>query len=317
MAAKKKASKKKASKKVDAKAVSASKKRAKKKTTKLAKKAVEVVTIKRKVTTPKQRVIELRAYMGPKALTSELAAMRKSIVTHAKQRRADLLHRMRVDLQKLRDERAAFDLEIAMKIERRKDEHVRKMLHLRNSVMARKEQVNALRKAHQDYRKELLLLKKKQRHGSRGLLARNEMIARARQEVEASQPDLLPYFESVKMKLRNRPKLSAYEQFLQLVHDDPDRAIRASAVAADRKVEELIRQGEKSWETRAKRLESRICERAHRLANKGLPFRLKGSEAKQLTRAGYDIEELEMKCHRPTKRIVSRRGSVRPEKTPF
>ena len=143
------------------------------------------------------------------------------------------------------------------------------------------------------------------------------MLSRTRQEVEATHPDLLPYFESVKMKLRNRPKLSAVEQFLQLVHDNPDAALRASVVAADRKVADILRHGDQRWETRAARLEGRICERAHKLANKGLPFRLKDSEALLLAKAGYDVEELEMRCHKPTRRIVSKRGQIKPERTPF
>lgn len=294
------------------------KKKVAKKSAEKTRKVGKTIVVARKLARPVVTHEKIVEYMGPKVLSRELVSMRRSIMAHARERRARIVARMKREISRLKDERQAFAVKIAERISLTEIAHRNALHRIREKQITAIQRLGEIKRAMKEHRAKMLMLKSQERAGShRGAVGRAEMIDRTRKEVAATHPDLLPFFESVKMRLRNRPKLSAFEQFLQLVHDSPDAAMRASIVASDRKVAELIRQGERSWESRVARVENAICARAHKLANKGLPFRLKDSEAKLLAKAGYDVEELEMRCYKPTKRIVSKRGAVRPERAPF
>lgn len=147
---------------------------------------------------------------------------------------------------------------------------------------------------------------------------KGEHIEEARRNVEAHHPEMLPYFDSVAQKLKHTKTRSRTEHFYQLAHDNPEAVILASQRAADKALHAAVKHDARTWENRAKAVEAKIVERAHRDFAKGRPFRLKDSEKRILASLGIDAEELEMRAYRPAKRMISaRRGAETRGRSPF
>lgn len=146
---------------------------------------------------------------------------------------------------------------------------------------------------------------------------KGEAHEEARRNVEAEHPELLPYFDKVKSKLKHTKQRSRTEHFYQLAHDDPEGAILASQRAADKAVHAMLKHQPRTWESRAKSIESRICSRAGKLFMKGRPFALSSGERSALKKLGIDHEQIETACYRPPRRIVSGRGQTARASAPF
>jgi len=158
------------------------------------------------------------------------------------------------------------------------------------------------------------------RGGLKAAERRSESADELRHNVEAHEPELLPYLSEVGHKVPAKPKgKSRLEYFLHMAHEHPEQVAAAAARVGDRRFAELLAMQESVWTKRAAKLEGTICRRVTSQARSGKRFALKASEVSALEAIGVNPEKIHAACYLAAKGISQGRSTqkIRLEDVPF
>ena len=252
-----------------------------------------------------------------------LATLREETKS-AKLRTRDRMKRRKEDLLRTWEKVKANELD---RIARKYDE--RRRLIMENYAKG-KARTDALRAALRAEKAERAAAKKKQRSPAqlkalqRAREKRDEQLEAVLREIQEHDPSLVPYFHTVKGKLKPKKNILMYEQVLKMAQEHPDDVLAAQTRGDEKALRSLLKEGPEQWRKKHEAIEATLCRRATRAAKadarSGKPrtFALKKREEDALRALGVDPQELMRECYdrvlrRRTGRALATNRRLTPE----